>query len=216
MIQKNMSIKYSVLKIDSEEYPIQNNIFLEGTYRVTGKFTNKDVEKLKAHHRVESIWFTAQQDGDSWLLLNDFLALRNVEIRLYNGVNNINGYSDKGMWTDLSGLAVLKNLEWLNIKDRSLSNIDVLAQLVNLKKLGIEHSSSNIDVLAQLINLKTLSIEHSSKSISAKPILELRLLEDLSLCGNFKDINLRNLVNLKALILTYVKITGPEIFPDSI
>ena len=131
-----------------------------------------------------------EQDVSDYCLLNDINPDNIIELYLRN--NEL---------TDISGIKLFKNLEYLHFN--KIKNISVLKYLVNLKELNIgDNEIKDIRVLKNLINLKWLYINNNKvsdisvlKYLNKLKYLDLRYLELES--DLFKYI--KNLNNLKDL-----------------
>ena len=131
-----------------------------------------------------------EQDVSDYCLLNDINPDNIIELYLRN--NEL---------TDISGIKLFKNLEYLHFN--KIKNISVLKYLVNLKELNIgDNEIKDIRVLKDLINLKWLYINNNKvsdisvlKYLNKLKYLDLRYLELES--DLFKYI--KNLNNLKDL-----------------
>ena len=131
-----------------------------------------------------------EQDVSDYCLLNDINPDNIIELYLRN--NEL---------TDISGIKLFKNLEYLHFN--KIKNISVLKYLVNLKELNIgDNEIKDIRVLKNLINLKWLYINNNKvsdisvlKYLNKLKYLDLRYLELES--DLFKYI--KNLNNLKKL-----------------
>ena len=107
--------------------------------------------------------------------------------------------------SDLSPLARLPNLAWLNTAENyEITDLSPLADLTNLKGLSISNSSkvSDLSALAKLVNLERFRIWGSPIS-DLSPLAGLTRLEVLDICGtDITDFStLRKLTNLKELYL---------------
>ncbi len=105
--------------------------------------------------------------------------------------------------SDISPIASLTDLTYLNLYDNPISDISPLSGLTNLTYLNFQYSNiSDISPLSGLNHLTTLSLSHSAIS-DISPLLGLNHLETLKLAdNNISDISpIASLTNLRSLIL---------------
>ena len=150
----------------------------------------------------------AEQDVSDYCLLNNINPDDITELDLRN--NKL---------TDISGIKIFKNLEYLYLHFNKIKNISVLKYLVNLKELNIgDNEIKDISVLKNLINLKWLYINNnkikdisSVQNLNKLKYLDLRYLElesdqieyiknlnnlkDLWCYKGFKDMSIINQLN---------------------
>ena len=120
---------------------------------------------------------------------------------------------DEDPWgiVDLTGLEHAVNLEWLSLSNNNdVSDISPLAGLTNLKWLDLWFTDvSDISVLAGLTNLETLDLSATDVS-DISPLASLTNLEGLLLSNNHdvSDISvLAGLTNLEVLTLGNTKVS---------
>ena len=124
--------------------------------------------------------------------------------------------------TDISGIKILSELEYLNyllLDAEKVSNIGALSALVNLKTLVIEVADicTDASVLLSLENLEKLYfLQASSESI--KYIAQLSRLKELGirfspLSNEFDITSLQNLTNLQKLYI-WSPVNPPSIYPE--
>jgi Leucine-rich repeat (LRR) protein len=106
-------------------------------------------------------------------------------------------------FNDISPLAELKNLQHLSLDSKDINDISLLAKLTNLQNLFLDNSNiKDIAALSKLKNLKFLSL-YTQQISDIKPLEGLINLKSLVLIDtNIKDITpIKNLKNLKELRL---------------
>ena len=119
------------------------------------------------------------------------------------------GWINSNSIKDLSPLAGLTNLTWLNLSQNNITALSPLAGLTNLTWLDIGGNNlSNISPISGLINLTALRLwRNNIEDIS--PVADLTHLTELHLPGNYiTDISsLSGLTNLKTLWLNHNNIS---------
>jgi len=76
--------------------------------------------------------------------------------------------------TNLSPLAELTSLEWLNLNNTQVSDLSPLVELKNLEGLGLHHTQvSDLSPLAELKNLERLNLNNTQ--VSNGQVQKLRL-----------------------------------------
>ena len=133
-------------------------------------------------------------------LTNLFLGDTHVE-----GEGWINSNSIK----DISPLAELTNLTWLNLSQNNITDLSPLAELINLTWLDIGGNNlSNILAVSGLINLTALRLWRNNIS-DVSPVADLTHLTELNLDGNnISNISaVAGLTDLAKLRLTHNRIS---------
>ena len=119
----------------------------------------------------------------------DYCLLNNIN---YDSIKELILY--KNELTDISGIKLFKNLEYLNIEYNKITDIIILK---NLKKLEILYLQNNqitdISVIKYLTELQSLSITNLElKSDQIQYIKSLKKLKYLGAFGGFKDKSILN------------------------
>ena len=119
------------------------------------------------------------------------------------------GWINSNSIKDLSPLAGLTNLTWLNLSQNSIMDLSPLAELTNLTWLDIGGNNvSNISPVAELTNLTALRLWRNNIS-DISPVADLTHLTELNLdYNNITDISMiSGLTNLKILRLNHNNIS---------
>ena len=137
-----------------------------------------------------------------------FIDLENLQLKTftesdaldYCQLNNINPlnitelYLSYNELTNISGIKLFKNLEYLNLYYNKIKDISVLKDLKNLEYLYINNNQiKDISVLKDLKNLKYLDI--GNLLLESSQIKYIKKLERLYSVKGFKDISVLNKLN---------------------
>ena len=128
-----------------------------------------------------------EQDASDYCLLNDIN--RHVITELDLSGNEL---------TDISGIKVFKNLEYLDISNSKIKDITVLKHLKNLEILILFHciNINNISPVKNLKNLEILDINNLKlESDQIQYIKSLNNLETLYCYKGFKDMRILKQLN---------------------
>ena len=130
------------------------------------------------------------------------ISLRTLEFSRVRHIPTGYFYSGINAISDVSPLAGLENLEYLDLSYNAISDISLLADLENLEYLDLSYNAmSDVSPLTGLTNLTTLYL-HYNKIRDVSPLAGLENLEYLDLSSNaISDISLladlENLLSLK-------------------
>jgi hypothetical protein len=114
---------------------------------------------------------------------------------------------------DVSALAHLKNLKFLDLSGMSVADVSALAKLSQLETLDLNDTKvENISAVENLTNLKWLSLR-GTNIVDISALTKLRKLESLSLHGTRVDniSVLENLTNLKEVSLSGTKVSDDSV-----
>ena len=121
----------------------------------------------------------------------------------YCQINNLNTDDITVLWlrnnelTDISGLKIFKNLEYLYLWNNRFTDISVLKYLTKLKELSIGYSEiKDISIIQYLTELEYLNIDYLElESNQIKYIKNLNNLKELLCKDGFKDMSVLNQLN---------------------
>ncbi len=145
----------------------------------------------------------------------DFNSITSLPLRRLSLRHNIrlNQEDKKDRLQDISLLARLTGLEWLELRDNHISDLKALENLTQLKYLDIrENRFTDITSLARLTQLEELNLRDNS-IVSLEPLAGLKNLRYLNLHSDSQIISLvpiRHLLELETLIIKGVSIRGEE------
>ena len=144
-------------------------------------------------------------EGEGWINSNSIKDLSPLA-----GLTNLTWLNlSQNNITDLLPLAELTNLIWLDIGGNNLSNILPVSGLINLTALRLwRNNIEDISPVADLTHLTELNLDHNNIS-NISPLAGLTHLTELHLPGNYiTDISsLSGLTNLKTLWLNHNNIS---------
>ena len=130
--------------------------------------------------------------------IKDYCFINNIK---HNKIFNLNLYNNN--LTDISGIKLFKNLEYLYLFNNYLTDISAVENMRSLRQLAVQNNQiKDISVIKNLTNLEDLNI--SGLELESNQIEYINSCNNLKIlkCNNgFKDMSVINkLNNIKIII----------------